>query len=393
MNDCKPGLPRVGINWPSLPVMLTCLVLLAAHWTVNVSVGPRFSPDSQRYDANSERLLHGGAPAHSAKRTHMGIPLGLYRGFEFLCAAAKVIAHENWPWVILACNLIALTACAFGLIFETHRLTASNFRALTAGMLFLSCPDIAIWTPLVLADTLFTTAVFFFFLLTLSAHAAPKFLMAWLVLAATLSILRPTGPLFVAATALGLAVASTTSSNGQMAVRLTLLGLGVIAVVYHAYLILHPTAWPINFAQEYFEMVVADYRAGIVVNLRGETYLPPADDFLSTIRISLAKFVRFFQISADGYSISHKWLSASSLTLIFFGAAWGFASQSTDLFTRRRLAFTIGFILTLLVAGFHALTQLDFDWRYRTPLLPILIFLAATAPFPKSGRPESSSSS
>lgn len=379
MNGCKSGLPRIGTDWPSFPVILACLLLLAAHWALALTVGPRFSPDSRRYDANSEQLLHAENPKHSSKSTHMGIPLKLYRGFEFLCAAAKVVAHGNWPWVILLLNLTALSACAFGLVFETYRLTASNFRALSAGVLLLSCPDIALWTSFVLTDTIFTTAAFFFFLLTLRAQPGSRFIVTWFVTGALLSILRPTGALFVTATALGFAAASTTSPRSRMALQSTLLLSGAIAVAYHTYLILHPAAWPIDFAQEYFMMVVDDYRGGVVVHLRGETYLPPAHDIWSTMRISLAKFIRFFQVSADGYSTSHKWLSGGTLTLIFLGAAWEFVSQPDGLNTRRRRAFTAGMTLALLVAGFHALTQLDFDWRYRTPLLPILIFLAAGA--------------
>lgn len=393
MSGFKSSLPRIGNNGPSLPVIVTCLLLLAAHWALALKVGPRFSPDSRRYDANSEQLLRGGGATQTPKSTHMGIPLKLYRGFEFLCVVAKIIAHGNWPWVILLLNLAALSACTFGLIFETYRLTTSNIRALSAGILFLSCPDIAIWTPLVLADTIFTTAVFFFFLLTLRAQPGSRYVVIWVISAAVLSILRPTGALFVTATALGFTVASATSPRSRMVLRLALLCSGAIAAGYHAYLILHPTAWPIDFAQDYFRMVVADYKGGVVVHLREETYLPPAYDIWSASLISLAKLIRFFQVSADGYSTSHKWLSGSTLTLTFLSAAWGLVSQYTGLYVRRHRASTTGIILTLLVAGFHALTQLDFDWRYRTPLLPILIFLAAITPFSKPDCPQSSDSS
>lgn len=378
MNGSKADLPHANICWPSLPVTLTCLLLLAAHWAFALSVGPRFSPDSQRYDVNSEQLLSRGERPFSAKSTHFGIPLGLYRGFEVLCAGAKLVTREHWPWMILLLNMTAFSACALGLISETFRFTSSNFRALGAGILFLSCPDIALWTPLVLGDALFTAATFFFFLLTLKAHPSPSFLMTWLMAAAAMLILRPTGALFVTGTALGFAVASAVSLRTRVIVGISLLSAGAIGIAYHSSLILRPAAWPIDFAQEYFQMIAADYREGIVVHMRRETYLTPAHDIWSACQISLAKFIRFFQVSADGYSTSHKWLSGGTLSLTFASASWGFASQCIRSDSKRR-AYGTGIILTVFVAGFHAITQLDFDWRYRTPLLPVLIFLAAIA--------------
>jgi hypothetical protein len=42
-----------------------------------------------------------------------------------------------------------------------------------------------------------------------------------------------------------------------------------------------------------------------------------------------------------------------------------------------RKVFLAAFGAILSYAVFHGLVQVDFDWRYRTPILPHLILLAA----------------
>jgi hypothetical protein len=123
-----------------------------------------------------------------------------------------------------------------------------------------------------------------------------------------------------------------------------------------------------------------DYALGEVVSGRLETYHDPPHAIIDYVAISVDRFVHFFAIGAHDFSAAH-W----AVELVFFLPAYGLAGWfvvalwrgRTMLQPRERKVLLAAMGAILSYAVFHGLVQVDFDWRYRIPIVPHLILLAA----------------
>ncbi|HEX8579892.1 MAG TPA: hypothetical protein VF655_09905, partial [Allosphingosinicella sp.] len=126
--------------------------------------------------------------------------------------------------------------------------------------------------------------------------------------------------------------------------------------------------------------ISSTYLEGLVVWQRPETYLAPPHGLAGYLAIMAARFGWFFAPGAAGYSGAH-WI----IQIAFFAPAYGLASWFVFTLlagrsTLERSSRDVGLAALgaiLLYAMFHALMHVDYDWRYRIPVLPHLILLAA----------------
>jgi hypothetical protein len=164
---------------------------------------------------------------------------------------------------------------------------------------------------------------------------------------------------------------------------LALLGLvlaGAAGAALFGWIVEVPARWPFPFGARAIRYISTTYSEGLVVWQRPETYLAPPHGLADYWAIMAARFIWFFAPGAAGYSMAH-W----AIQIAFFAPAYGLACWFliTLLTGRSRLErggrdvglAALGAIL--LYAIFHALMHVDYDWRYRVPILPHLILIAA----------------
>ena len=124
-------------------------------------------------------------------------------------------------------------------------------------------------------------------------------------------------------------------------------------------------------------MVAQEAREGMFVhNANPPMTVAPAASLFGFVRITLQKLIFFITPWLPHYSASH-----TLVNLLFFIPAYSLAVASISNLRRlappqQRAAWVLA-LFVLLLSVFHSLLLIDSDHRYRLPLLPAVIMLAA----------------
>jgi hypothetical protein len=150
--------------------------------------------------------------------------------------------------------------------------------------------------------------------------------------------------------------------------------IAVSAVLHH-----QPDLLPPGGMRDLLQRWRRFFEGGVVVIGRPETFLPPADSAVAFIRVALARIVYFFWFQADAFSPRHQLVNLIGHVPLYGLALVGLwaAVLGRALDSLPRLAALVAAAWIAATCLFHAATILDFDWRYRAPVYPALIFLAA----------------
>jgi hypothetical protein len=376
------GLRRLaGVKAPSL--WAASLPIVGLHGLFALAAGIRMAPDSLAYAHWSGRLVESGFDYPTIiGEASGGFPALLYVLFGTLLALLRLAFGSGWTLALVALNFAAHVALGLLVVRLAARATGSGAAAWAALLLYLACFDLLMWVPFVLSDATFVLIAFFIF--TLAAARILGDAKGWLKVAAPALagiFYRPTGMVLLP----DLAWAMHLSRTGAGPIRLGPLLASLAAILLagtlaFAWLMQDPSRWPMDALSAAFHTSAADYGAGQVVSGRPETYHSPPGALADFLLISADRFLHFFAIGAAAYSTGH-WLAGLAFFLPGYGlAAWlaiALWRGRTGFAARERKLFLAAFGALLSYAIFHALVQVDFDWRYRTPILPHLILLAA----------------
>tara|TARA_B100000674_G_C37408960_1_gene719786 strand:- start:44 stop:532 length:489 start_codon:yes stop_codon:yes gene_type:complete len=113
-------------------------------------------------------------------------------------------------------------------------------------------------------------------------------------------------------------------------------------------------------------------KTGMIIHDRPDTWLDPPSNFFEIIYIYFLRFINFFNPYASTFSIIHIVLNCIQVFLILFSIlVWLFGVQIK---TIDQIFFYI-IILSFSVAAFHSFILIDYDWRYRFPIILPLVML------------------
>ncbi len=319
----------------------------------------------------------------------------LYSGWVTVVALFKITLGPRWLMGIVVLNYVVTLSAIWGTLNLIKRMTQDALSVLVAGALLLIAYDLFSWIPFVLSDASFmaiTFAVYYLFcalsISTEKASAVVWRLSLCIVLVFLALFYRPTGfPLIIVG---GLAYLSKRVLKNGGAIeraRLARRGaaalclIGIAAMFLHAYVMKEPSRWPLSFASSWIQRLSEEYHQGCVVLQRPETYYLNPTSMLDYVFITLTKLVYFFSPFVGRYSFAHK-----VANLVFFVPVYLLALSGTLKLFRSSAQTTVtqwwaGWIALLWVASFalfHAVQQIDYDWRYRLPCLLPLIVLAVS---------------
>ena len=160
----------------------------------------------------------------------------------------------------------------------------------------------------------------------------------------------------------------------------------IAVVVLHAYLLMHPDQWP-GTTPPFLALLSDEYHRGVLVYAPGSDFVVPAATTVpAAARLTLQKLLYFLTPWLPHFSTSH-----TLLNLIFFVPAYGLSAiaiakrHGLSPAQRRATILLASYVIALSV--FHAMMQIEFDHRYRLPMLPVLIMLSA-AGLEAARRPE-----
>jgi hypothetical protein len=358
-------------------------MVAACHGLFTLVAGVTMAPDSRAYAYFSARLIETGFDYPTLiDEASGGFPAILYALFATLLAGLRLAFGTAWGTALVALNLIAHVAVGAMVVRLAARLTGVGLAAWGALILYLICFDLLRWVPFILSDATFVLIAFGIF--TLAAARILGDVRGWLAVAAPAAagiFYRPTGMVLIP----DLAWAVYLSRTGTWTIRrgraLGALAAALLAgAMAFAWLVQDPARWPFKALSVAFRNVAGEYALGQVVSGRPETYHAPPVALTDFLLLSVDRFAHFFAVGAAGYSAVH-WLAGLAFFLPCYALAGWLAVAlwrgRTAFGATERKVFLAAFGALLSYAVFHALVQVDFDWRYRTPILPHLILLAA----------------
>ena len=372
---------RLPLRPPSLA--FTALAIAGLHGFYVLATGIQVSSDTKAYAFWSARLVETGFDfAHALSQADPEFPALLYVGFTTLVALLRLAFGEGWASALVAVNFAAHVALGVLIVRLAVRAGGGAAAGWTALLLFLGCHGIVKWVPYLLSDSSFVALAFATF--SLAAARILGDARGWLKVAPPAAagiFYRPTGivlvPDLVLSWWLSRKRAPRLSRGGA---TLLLLAATVGGVLLFAWLMRDPSRWPFATLSKAFAGVARSYAAGEIVNGRAETYHAPPQVLVDYLLISADRFVHFFAIGARDHSLLH-WIGSAA----FFVPAYALAAWlglvlwrgDTELPPAERRVFVAAGGAVLAYALFHALVLVDYDWRYRLPVLPHLILLAS----------------
>jgi hypothetical protein len=375
--------PQIG--WTILLAVIWCIYTYLKGVILPIDATAAYSPWADgliKYNFNVIEL---------ADNIQHRASLVFYFLWLVIVAVSKILLGENWGAGVVILNLFAAIAVAILLFKASWAITRKPICTVFTGLFLVLCYDFHLWIPFALSDIIFTTICFSVFYLVLTFFQKPEEplgrFVGIIVLFGIAFLFRPAWPPLFLFIIFFLSILFFSlrelDSNGRHSfiVRLTLLT-GILfpaIVVLHSYIMQHPENWPFVFFGDFISYVAGDYRKGIVLYGRSETFHFPPINIWEYSLISIHKIFIFFAFDIKGHSFKH-----TLVNYIFFTPIYGLSIFAiTQLFKKEEgpsssswwsifLCATYIFIF----AFFHSLNQIDFDFRYRLPCTLPLILLA-----------------
>jgi hypothetical protein len=319
-------------------------------------------------------------------------PSILYIGWVTVVALFKIALLSQWTLGVIVLNIISFASVGTALVFIVATLSYSKISVFIAWLIYAGSFDLLQWVPSVASDTSFLALTFspflvYIFYLSSRRHYLIRFLGVLAVL--TLAFFyRPTGLPLIATFAICAIVTMQTRAitPGQTQARYSrflflFITIGIIFGFFLASVLAqNPDLWPFDFARSPIDSISRVYNSGKVMSDRPETsHLPPAA-LIDYVAITLDRFIHYFLPTAEGFSFIHKVMSSLFFIPIYCLAGFSFLclfSKNGYSRTNTWLVAQTAVLFVLFYASYHAITWIDFDWRYRVPCIPVLILLAA----------------
>ena len=380
----EPGPPRrlLHVLWAGLWIAYGLWVLRSGVLT---------GSDTATYSRWADLLIaHRFNLASYLREQSFVVPPVLYIGWIVVVAGLKTVAGASWMSALVALNWLSFGAGSYAVLSTVRRTTASAGSLLLAAFLFAAAGDLLIFIPFVLSDLLFWGMACGVLAAGSALSTADpdhdgergramRSAMLGTALVLVALAFRPVGvPLLVFwAAALASWFARGLVDRFAMAIVIVSAGLALVAIAWHAAIMIDAGAWPFGTLPAMLALLAGEYREGVLVYApESNLVVEPAVTWVGAMRLTMQKLFYFVTPWLPHYSPVH-----TLMNLAFFVPAYGLTiaavmNRSRLSPAQRRTVVTLVLFL-LSVAVFHALLQIEYDHRYRLPVLPALVMLAA----------------
>lgn len=359
-------------------------------WTISIFVGilfaviafsgdPVIATDTPLYLSIADDLRSQPADVIFAKDRALVTVLTL----PSILVLARDMAPNRWPYIIVFVNVVSMALAAGLLIAVVRLVTKSALASLAALVAYVTSYDVIAWLRYVLTDNIFVlvaTGVFYLLIRGIVRDERSVRRRVGLGFALFVAfITRAAGAVLVPVVIFSEWWSHRGPARGRFsrtAPWILVLVVGAGGMFVRAYLFADLRRWPTEFLRPALETYAVREKGGEVVYDRVEARRAPPQSTADFVVLQADRFVRFFQFTTAGFSRTHNLVNTAYFVPFYLLALFGlFDGLWRDRTRRTVVAVTTLWILS--VAWLHALTVLDFDWRYRLPVMPMLILLAA----------------
>jgi len=314
-----------------------------------------------------------------------------YLVYYFVLAICILAAGSDWPAALIFLNILAYTstlALCMGLAASIGR---TVFSVILVTVLFVASWDFIQWLTMTQSDSLF--CLFATLVLTLATCGLgmdrPK-ASVWLVACGLVAIsavfVKPTAlPLLAFASFTAVVAISIRVSRSTRRVTvarywlLVLIVFWVFGLSIGVAILANPGLLPEGMLRVSFQLFGEHMAKGEIQWARPDAKLSPDGSYWGIARVVAARLGYFFWFIASDYSDRHKLINVITVIPLYTLVSIPiiqmvcFPKMLSD---QQRL---IGILMIAFIGMFdvyHAITILDFDWRYRAPVYPALFVLA-----------------
>lgn len=364
------------IGWTVLVAVL--LLLLIRHWPL----GPKFASDFRSFDVWSDYMIEDGFRIDDWF-ARFSRPERLYLVPMTLMAFLKVSVGETWQYVWFWLNLLC-TGLAVLMLCSAARMLKVSWLAIAAILpVLLVSADFMYWPHYLLTDSLYAFLIMagvwwsVFMLTRVDASLLQRGVQIGVAVVLLILVLfgRPTSLTYTLAFLvffLALALRVDRLRPWQQAlgfvVVFSLLTIGY-ATLIHVYT---NTDWMGRSLEIGFLARFAT--EGMIVWDRPDMAITHAGDWLGFAQVYVVRFVTYWSPYASTFSIAHL-LANTAITLVFAATVLTWLLLGRTLSPDASRAVLLTLLIAFAGAAFHGMLFIDYDWRYRFPVIaPLLLF-------------------
>ena len=360
-------------KYASLILNLSILICFLIIFYYHFSSGFVMSSDSKRFSRWADELIRLNfnffdffsidKASHRPSLFFFSVPV-------VVIALCKILFVNEWQFVFLIFNLLLLL---ISIIVYTKILLLVGVREILISLslpLIVLSVDILVWPRYILSDMIYSFLVLIslYFIIELIINnklKVFKFLFIILLLLAS----RPSSipVIFAIILFLGLFNFEFLKRKKNILFSIFIMIASIPFILSFLYLIIDTNFSAINKVNFITTMV----KKGMIIHDRPDTWLDSPNNLFEVLYIYFLRFVNFFNPYASTFSLIHILLNCLQVFLILFSILiWFF---DIEIRAVDKIFFYI-IMLALSVAAFHSFILIDYDWRYRFPIiLPLLI--------------------
>ena len=360
---------KYGNNTLYLSIVI-CFSLIAYY---NLNIGFFMSPDSYGYSRWADDLIKLDFNLYNYYFYNTFFtPSYMYTVPVVLVALSKFFFGPNWQYAMLTINFILFF---FSLIIFSKTLILLKIRPILIAFTLLTLTlsvDLLTWPRYILTDTIFSFFVMLTVYLIVRSIIKEKFYYLFLIsLTIIMFLTKPTAlPFIISIWVFILLFKSQLDFSPRFIVLLIFLLAIIIPIIFS---VLHHLMEIYLTGNTQVDYILKFANKGIVVLARPETFIQPPINFIDNVYLYLIKIIIFFKPYAAKYSTIHTILNTFQIFLIFLSISiWLYLNENTKIVNK---TFLFILLLSLFVSSFHSFTIMDFDWRYRFPIILPLVML------------------
>jgi len=353
-------------------IVLICFSVIAYY---HLSSGYSMSSDSERYSRWADDLIRFDFNFYDfflidtiEIRPHLlffSVPV-------FLIALCKVLFVNEWQFAFLLLNL---SLVFFSLIIFVKCLLLVNVRpvliSLTLPIIVLSV-DILIWPKHILSDTIYAFFVLIATYFIIRGITQNKIYYFYLfVIMCLLFTTRPSSfPVIFVIIFFSLILKYSIILKPKIILLLLITAFAFIPFVYSLIYFFIELNLNGNVRLDFITNMVND---GIIIHDRPETWVNKPNNLIDVVFIYFLRLINFFNPYASTFSTLHIALNIIQISIILLAITiWSFFGSHIKIFNK---IFLFILLLSFSVAAFHSFILIDYDWRYRFPIILPLIML------------------
>ena len=349
--------------------LLTICILAISYY--HLSIGYIMSPDSKVFSEWADILikLNFNLYNYYSQNTFIN-PNYIYTIPVLVIALLKILFGTEWQMAFLYFNL---TLIIFSIIIFTKCLLLLKVRPLIISLAFpiltLSV-DLLIWPRYMLTDMIFSFLVLLLILIMIKDIVSKELsYFSLLLMIVMIFLTRPTSIPFIFAIIFFIGLTKIIYSSKfiiKFILTLILFVPFIFAIIFQLMETHMPDVPQIILLSEMVNV-------GMVIHDRPETWIGVPKSFFDLAYLYFIRFVFFFTPYATSFSSIHIILNILQTLVIFF-SIFIFLFFRTNIETMNKSVILI-LIISLCVAFFHSFTLIDYDWRYRFPIIMPLIMI------------------